>query len=213
VKLMHKKHMLLCLLWLGSLFSPWQAFSQDSLSSVLAEAGKQEIVVLKYHEIKHIVFLQDAVSTSGVMFLAGDTFILEQLQPERLLISMDKQRLRFFIPKKHIYHSKMLSSPSLQRLLNLFKPLMEGNEKALKDMFDTIFIVDKAGWRLDLKPKDMKGVSFKHIQIIGKPAQAAQQAMIEMVDGSTSEWQFSMQETSDKTIKHIQTLLLESKGL
>jgi len=198
---------------MSSLWTPYQALAQDSLSSVLAEAAKQDIVILNYHETKQLVFLQDAIPTSGVIFLAGNQFVLEQRYPDRLLISMDKQRLRFFVPEKHIYHSKMLSSPMLQRVLKLFRPLMSGDEEALKEAFETIFFVDKSGWRLDLTPKDKNASELKHIQIIGKPAQAAHQALIKMVDGSTSKWDFAMQVPSDKAIERMQTLLLESKGL
>lgn len=211
--LVNKKKTLLQLILLGLLFSPLQVFAKDSLSSVLAQAAKQEIVALKYHEIKHIVFLQDAVSTSGLMFLAGDQFVLEQLQPERLLISIDQQRFRFFIPQKHIYHSKMLRSPMIQKAMGLFKPLMSGDEKALKEVFETTFVVDKKGWHLGLQPKDTTHTRFKHIQLTGKPSQAAHQVLVEMSDGSTSEWSFFMQAISEQSINTMQNLLRESKGL
>lgn len=195
------------------LFAPFMhASAQDSLASILAQAAKQDVVAMEYREIKHMLFLQEPVLASGRMFLAGESFVLEQLQPERLLMTTDKQRFRFFIPQKHVYHSKMLASPMVQKALQLFRPLMSGDQQALEKVFDTRFVTKNNGWALYLRPKDSKKTTFVSIRIEGKSSQAAHYAWVEMANGDTVEWFFSILPMSDQYAETMQKLLLESKG-
>lgn len=199
----------LCLIML---LLPHTALAQDTLSSVLSQASKQDMVALEYREIKHIIFLQDPVLVSGRIFLKGENFVLEQLKPERQLMTADKQRFRFLIPEKHVYHSKMISSSMVQKVLQLFKPLMSGDKQALVQVFDTQFIAGDKGWVLYLAPKNIKGSSFSKLKIEGKVSQTAHHALITMTDGSTSEWFFSALPVSEQNTSTMQKLLVESKG-
>jgi len=200
------------LCFIAMLFFPQVTLAETTLSSVLGQIAKQDMVALEYREIKHIIFLQNPVIVSGRIFLKGDGFVLEQLKPERILMSADKQRFRFFIPAKHVYHSKMMTSPMVQKAMRLFKPLILGDEKALKRAFDVTFRAKENHWILKLIPKGIKDATLSSIEIKGKVYKAADYALITMTDGSTSEWFFSSLPASKQNASTMQKLLVESKG-
>ena len=195
------------------LLSSQVALAQDSLVSVLQQAAKQKLVVLEYREVKHIIYLQDPIEVSGRMFLAGERFVLEQLQPIRQLLAADKHRFRLYIPDKQLRYSKMMTSPQVQKTMHLFRPLMSGDVKALKAVFETQFLVKADhSWLLRLTPKDIKHSKFSTIRIRGRQGQPAHSAVLEMRNGSTSEWFFTLMPESKGKQEMMEKLLAESKG-
>jgi len=201
------------LLFVVMLASAQEVLAKDSLVSVLEQVVQQKLVVLEYREVKHIVYLQDPVETSGQIFIAGEKFVLEQNTPKRQLLAADKHRFRLYIPDRQVHYSKMLTSPQVQKNMQLFKPLMSGDQKALEAIFDTQFsMMDDTSWLLTLTPKDTKYSKISHIRIQGKQAQAAHSAVIEMLNGNISEWFFTLMPASKDKQEMMEKLLAESKG-
>ena len=206
-------HLKTALLFVVLLGSSHIASAQDSLASVLAQVVKQKLIVLEYREVKHIVYLQDPIEASGRMFLAGEKFVLEQKEPKRQLVAADKHRFRLYMPDKKLRYSKMITSPQVQKNMQLFKPLMSGDKQALEAVFDTQFsVLTDDSWLLKLTPKDTKHSKIVHIRIQGKQAQAAHSAVIEMGNGSISEWFFRLMPESKANQAVMGKLLAESKG-
>jgi len=193
------------------LAAPKLAKAQDTLASVLQQTAKQTFVGVSFREVKHMVFLQDAIETSGRILISGKYFVLEQLHPERQLMTADQHRFRFYIPAKHIRHSKMLTSTLIQKNMLYFQSLITGDQKALKAMFHTHFIsLEDHTWTLDLTPKDAKRAPFASIHIKGKSGQGAHYSDVIMPNHSHIEWFF----TPDPTLteKILFQLIHESKG-
>jgi len=206
-------HVKTALLLVVLLASSQTASAQDSLASVLAQVVKQKLIVLEYREVKHIVYLQDPIEASGRMFLAGEKFVLEQKQPKRQLLAADKHRFRLYIPSKKLRYSKMITSPQVQKTMQLFKPLMSGDQKALEAVFITQFsVLTDGSWLLKLIPKDAKHSKISNIRIQGKQGRAAHSAVIEMGNGSISEWFFRLMPASKGNQAVMEKLLAESKG-
>ncbi|MDX8397501.1 MAG: hypothetical protein R8K49_04185 [Mariprofundaceae bacterium] len=193
------------------LVMPSAAGAKDSLESVLSAASDQQLLVLNYREVKHFMLLQEPVQASGRIFLQGENFVLEQLQAKRLLLTIDKQRLRFYMPDKHARYSKMMGSPMMQQALKLFKPLFSGDVKAIEQAFDTTFSSTKQRWSLSLKPKQGKAANFSNMRVEGKATQAADYVWVEMMGGDSSEWFFSVLASSDSDETVMQALLEEAK--
>ncbi|MDQ6991756.1 MAG: hypothetical protein Q9M11_08510 [Mariprofundaceae bacterium] len=194
-------------------FVPNVVLAKDTLASVLAKASQQEMVALEYREVKHMIFLHDPIEVSGRMFVAGNDFVLEQLQSQRMLLTADQHRLRFYIPSKGMRHSKMMTSSMVRKGLQFFKPLMSGDQAALERVFEIQFSVQpKGNWILILTPKKLEEAFFSKVFIEGKEGKPAYYSRLEMADGSRSEWFFSILPVSGKNKQIMQMLMQESKG-
>jgi len=203
----------IALLFVVMLASSQEVLAKDTLASVLEQVVQQKLTVVEYREVKHIVYLQDPVETSGRIFIAGEKFVLEQKSPKRQLLAADKHRFRLYIPDRQVHYSKMLTSPQVQKSMQLFKPLMSGDQKALEVVFDTQFsVMGDARWLLTLTPKDTKGAKISYIRIQGEKAQPAHSAVIKMLNGNTSEWFFTLVPASKDQQDMMEKLLAESQG-
>ena len=188
------------------------AAAEDTLESVLATAAGQVNVAIEYSEVRHLQLLSEPWQAEGQMFVTPNLFVIEQILPQRQLLTASKQRYRLFIPEKNIRRTGMLTSPMAQKSFGLFRPLMSGDRAALEKAFDIAFRVEGQRWHIELKPKRASTVYYKRIIVEGASGKPADQMKTELDDGDYSEWSFKQQPFTSKLEERINALMVEAKG-
>ena len=199
-------------LLLSLLLKTVAATAEDTLESVLATAAGQANVAIEYREVRHLQLLSEPWQAEGLMFVTPKHFVIEQMSPQRQLLTANQLRYRLFIPEKNARHTGLLTSPMAQKRFGLFRPLMSGDRATLDKKFDIAFRVEGKRWRIELKPKHALSAYYKRIIVEGASGKLADQMKTELDDGDDSEWFFKHQPFTAMTEKQIKDLMDEAKG-
>ncbi len=204
-------HVKLSLL-LAFLLLAGSATANETLESILAIAAKQQNTSIDYREVRHLQLLNGPWQAQGRMFVTASVFVMEQLAPQRQLLTANKHRFWLYVPDKNIRRTGMVTTPMAQRNFALFKPIMHGDKKALEKEFDIHFTSTDAQWLLELEPKRANNTLYSRISVKGKNGHAAEYMKAEMPDGDFTEWFFQQQHFSSTTEKQVIKLMHEAKG-
>jgi len=188
------------------------AYAQESLSSVLMRASQQKNIALEYRELRHIDVLQNIWEAKGRMYAKGDWFVIEQESPDRQLICANHLRFWLYLPDKDIRRTRMLTSPMVQKNFNIFKPIIQGDQKALERDFNIRFSSTDESWTLEMTPKNQRKIIFSRIAVTGDAGKTAKHILTTMKDGDYSERFFSPISSEKHISKTIKALMHECRG-
>ena len=162
----------------GLLFIAWLAGSNgwagDSLAALMQRMRSDTAVRIAYRESRTLELLDRPWLGRGYMYsLPPDLMIKEQLQPERVLMGVQGDRMYYFDPGHEVRHQgeMTLDNPMTQNVA-VFKALINADEALLHRLYRIEF--DSAGqsWTMTLTPKQEVDSGFS-IVISGPAEQPA----------------------------------------
>jgi hypothetical protein len=199
---------LLCLL-LTTHFS----YADDSLSALMQRMQSETAVRIAYQEIKHLELMDQPWHGSGFLYaLSPNLMIKEQIQPSRVLMGVNADKLYYFDSQNNIRHqADMQEGNALTLNVSLFKALMNADEAQLKQLFQLQFIHNPNRWQLTLVPKQESQKDFT-VHVSGALKQAVDLIRIEQVDGDVTEFVLERKQSDRHTTKKLDQLFVLLQG-
>ncbi len=132
--------------------SPPAATASD-LSSLLAGMRSATGVVARFQETKELALLSAPLEATGtIYFVPPDRLVRVVSSPGRSRLVIDGDRVRF----EDETGEKTLdlsASPIARQMIDSFVVLFNGDERRLKELYETSFAGDGRAWRLGLVPR------------------------------------------------------------
>ncbi|OIO74028.1 MAG: hypothetical protein AUJ57_03175 [Zetaproteobacteria bacterium CG1_02_53_45] len=200
------------LLQLALIFFVSTATAAETLESILERAAAQQNVAIDYREVRHLQMLNEPWQAEGKMIVTASAFVIDQLAPQRQLLTANKHRYWLYMPEAEIRRTGMVTSPMAQRSFGLFKPIMNGDRDALEKEFDIHFTATDKRWLLELKPKRTGRALYARITVQGEDGHPASYMKTEMVDGDFTEWFFQQQPFTSSEESSVKRLMDEARG-
>ena len=180
------KFLSVCVLFLTAIGS---AYAEDSLLKLMQKLKSEPTPRVAYKETRHLKLMTEPWHGSGYLYsLPPELMILEQLQPQRLLMGVKGNKAFYFDPGKNERHQEDLGSDDgLNIPITVFKALANANEALLRSLYQIDFTSSPQDWLMELKPKQKAGPISKII-VSGLSGQQANKIYILQEDGDTSEF-------------------------
>jgi hypothetical protein len=138
--------------------------------------------------------------------------ILEQVQPEQILMGLRGDSLYYFDPAKDIRHQTFLDEGNpLSLNLVVFKALINADLDLLSRLYEIDFSIHKIGWLITLKDINAPESGFR-IDISGKLDKPADAIRVRQVDGDLTEFELKQKETGAKISAQLNRLFNELVG-
>lgn len=171
------------------------AYAEDSLLKLMQKLKSEPTPRVAYQETRHLKLMTEPWYGSGHLYsLPPELMILEQLQPQRLLMGVKGNKSFYFDPDKNERHQQDLGSDDgLNIPITVFKALVNADEALLRSLYQIDFTASPQDWSMELKPKQKAG-SVAKIIVSGQSGQQANKIYILQEDGDTSE--FNLQKAS-----------------
>ncbi|MFN2375407.1 MAG: outer membrane lipoprotein carrier protein LolA [Candidatus Binatia bacterium] len=125
------------------------------LPALLAGMRSSSGVIAEFTETKELALLSSPLEATGtIYFVPPDRLVRVVTNPgrSRLVVSGDQVRFEDESGSKAL---DLSASPIARQLIDSFVVLFNGDEKKLKELYETDFGVDGSTWRLRLTPRSM----------------------------------------------------------
>lgn len=201
------------LIFLFLCFSVKISYAEDTLSSLMQRMKSKAAVKIEYREMRSLELMDQPWFGKGYMYsLSPNIIIKEQLQPQRVLMGVDSDKLFYFDVENNVRHQgEMDEDNPLSLNILVFKALITADEALLQRLFAVEFSTKPLRWMLSLKPKKNDASDF-NIVVSGLTGQEAELIRIEQADGDVSEFLLKKSEAVEDINKIGNQLVQELKG-
>lgn len=201
-----------CVLWV-SMTLVTTAKAEDSVAALMQRMQSEVAVSIAYQETRTLEMLDQPWRGSGYMYsLPSGLMIKEQLQPERVLMAIDGDKLFYFDPGNDVRHQgEMDPDDALSLNIAVFKALMNADEQLLHSMYQVEFSAQVEQWVMTLKAKNDPESPFA-IEIFGLPGQQVSRVRVMQADGDSSDVSLQKNAEGDEVKAKIDALYQELLG-
>jgi outer membrane lipoprotein-sorting protein len=179
------------------------AYSKDSLSSLMQAMKSEQATRIAYKETKTLELMDQPWEGSGFMYsLPPDLMVKEQLLPKRVLMGIKGDKMFYFDQQNNFRHQGELDKNDLISLnVAVFKALINADEALLRNMYQVDFKSTAKGWAMNLTPKNNQELGFSTL-VSGATDQQVDKISMKQADGDSSE--FTLQkDASGERVKNI----------
>ncbi len=170
-------------------------------------------VQFRYEETRTLALMAQPWRSSGFMLVdPGGTLVKLQLAPERIIMIAAPDELLYHDPGRGERRRLPLPAavPQVEGIV-LLKHLLKGEFEPIRRQYHLDYRKSKAGWQLDLTPKDPESAPFR---AIGLRADSERRRVLEIVerDGDRSTTELILDEQGDQLRFTIARLRQEASG-
>lgn len=186
--------------------------AEDTLSALMHRMQSDTAVRIAYRETRTLELMERPWQGSGYMYSRSPGLMIkEQLQPERVLMGIEGDRMIYFDPVNDVRHQGEMDQDSpLSLNVAVFKALISADEALLHRLYRVEFSSEAQGWVMTLKPKRDSESGF-NIVISGPAGQQADSIKVTQADGDFSEfslWQDAEGDEVNDTVNRLYQELL-----
>lgn len=165
------------------------AYSKDSLSSLMQAMKSEQATRIAYKETKTLELMDQPWEGSGFMYsLPPDLMVKEQLLPKRVLMGIKGDKMFYFDQQNNFRHQGELDKNDLISLnVAVFKALINADEALLRNMYQVDFSSTAKGWTMNLTPKNNQELGFSTL-VSGATDQQVDKISMKQADGDSSEF-------------------------
>ncbi|GAB4268475.1 MAG: hypothetical protein Kow0065_18850 [Methylomicrobium sp.] len=187
--------------------------AEDTLYDLMQRMQTKAAVRIAYTETRSLELLDSPWLGSGYLYsLPPDLMLKQQLQPERVLMAVQGQKLFYFDPNQDIRRQAELDIDNPLTLnLAVFKALVGGDEALLYKIYRVDFNAQEQGWMMTLKSKRSSDSDFR-IVISGPAGQQAESLVITQADGDSSRFTLRQDAEGAEVASEVTHLLEELLG-
>ena len=187
--------------------------ADETFDAVMHRMAANSAVAIPYRETKAMELLDQPWQASGVLYaLAPDLMVKEQIEPERVLMAVDKDTLLYFDSANEVRHQAELELANPMAVsIALFKALMTADRKTLQTTFHAQFTTSGQRWTL-LLAAEIDDEPAVQADISGTVGAFANRINITQADGDTSLITLDEPETGPQVQDKIQALAAEARG-
>lgn len=187
--------------------------AEDTLYDLMQRMQTKAAVRIAYTETRSLELLDSPWLGSGYLYsLPPDLMLKQQLQPERVLMAVQGQKLFYFDPNQDIRRQAELDIDNPLTLnLAVFKALVGGDEALLYKIYRVDFSAQEQGWMMTLKSKRSSDSDFR-IVISGPAGQQAESLVITQADGDSSRFTLRQDAEGAEVASEVTHLLEELLG-
>jgi outer membrane lipoprotein-sorting protein len=188
-------------------------YAEDSLSALMQRMKSETAVKIEYQEIRSLELMDQPWVGEGKLYtLPPHIIIKQQLQPETVLMAVDKDTLYYFDKKNGVRHqTEMDENDPVSLNIIVFKALVTGDDALLKRYYSLKFSSKPKRWMLLLTPKQKSSSDFS-VVVTGLLGQDADLIRIKQTDGDVKEFLLKKSETSTDIKKVAEQLYQELQG-
>lgn len=192
---------------------PQLATAEDSVAALMKRMQSDTAVSIAYQETRTLEMLDQPWQGNGYMYsLPPGLMIKEQLEPERVLMAIDGDKLFYYDPGNDVRHQgEMDEDDPLSLSIAVFKALMNADEQLLYTMYRVEFSEQPEQWRMTLKAKNDPESPFA-IDIFGLPGEQVGRVKVMQADGDSSDVTLQKHAEGDKVKAKIDALYQELQG-
>ena len=179
------------------------AYSEDSLSSLMQAMKSDQATRIAYKETKTLELMDQPWEGSGFMYsLPPDLMVKEQLLPKRVLMGIKGDKMFYFDQKNNFRHQGELDKNDLMSLnVAVFKALINADEVLLRSMYQVDFSSTAKVWTMNLTPKNNQELGFSTL-VSGATYQQIDKISMKQADGDSSEF-ILKKDASGERVKNI----------
>ena len=179
------------------------AYSEDSLSSLMQAMKSDQATRIAYKETKTLELMDQPWEGSGFMYsLPPDLMVKEQLLPKRVLMGIKGDKMFYFDQKNNFRHQGELDKNDLMSLnVAVFKALINADEVLLRSMYQVDFSSTAKVWTMNLTPKNNQELGFSTL-VSGATYQQIDKISMKQADGDSSEFTLK-KDASGERVKNI----------
>lgn len=123
------------------------------LSSLLQGMRSSPGVVAQFTEVRELALLSSPLEAAGtIYFIPPGRLVRVVTKPGRSRLVVDGDKVRFEDEGGH-KAMDLSASPMARQMVDSFVVLFSGDEKKLKELYDTEFRVEAGAWNLKLTPR------------------------------------------------------------
>ncbi len=179
------------------------AYSKDSLSTLMQTMKSEQATRIAYKETKTLELMDQPWEGSGFMYsLPPDLMVKEQLLPKRVLMGVKGDKMFYFDQQNNFRHQGELDKNDLMSLnVAVFKALINADEALLRNMYQVDFSSTAKGWAMNLTPKNNQELGFSTL-VSGATYQQIDKIRMKQADGDSSEF-ILKKDASGERVKNI----------
>ena len=194
---------------------PWSVHADESLSSVMARMTPQGVVQFRYEEIRTMALLAEPWHGNGVLYAdPPDRMVKLQVQPERIVMAVDGDRMWYYDSLRQVRHSSPISEDDERSVLIIvMQALLNGDRARLEEDFRVEFSVESDTWRLKLAPGSTEAPKTESFVLVSGPVgEAAKRIVLQQSDGDRSELLLTKIADRERLVETIDLLIEEAEG-
>lgn len=174
-------------------------YAGNTLPQLMQQIRSKEMVRIPYEEVRHLDLIDQPWRGSGFMYsMPPDTMILEQVQPEQILMGIRGDSLYYFDSGRGLRHQTILDEGNPLNLnLTVFKALINADLDLLSRLYEVDFSIQTIGWLITLKDINAPNSGFR-IEISGELNKPLAAIKIHQIDGDFTEFKLKQKQTGAK---------------